>query len=120
MSDPEQEVQQSEVAANESAATESPAPESPDPPAPRSAGAPELALVKDVRLRLSVEVGATEMSVGDILRLESGAVVELDRDAGDPADVLVNGKRIGRAEVTVEDDRLAIRLVELLDDSSSG
>lgn len=72
-----------------------------------------FALVRDVRVRLTVEVGATQMAVGDVLALDPGAVVELDRNVGAPADVLINGKKIGTAEVTVEDERLAIRLLEL-------
>ena len=81
--------------------------------APQQALAPEFGLVRDVELRLTVEVGSTKMAVGEVMQLEAGTVVELDRNVGDPADLLVNGTVIGRAEVTVEDDRLAIRVVEL-------
>lgn len=104
MADPEQETQ---PGVGEGAST---------PPAP----APALGLVRDVTLRLTVEVGSTSMAVGEVMKLETGSVVELDRNVGDPADLLVNGKKIGRAEVTVEEERLAIRVVELIADDSKG
>ena len=78
----------------------------------------ELGLVRDVTLRLSVELGATTMAVGEVMELAAGSVIELDRDVGDPADLFVNGKRIGRAEVTVEEERLAVRVVELASEGS--
>lgn len=109
MADPEQDAG---AVAAESAAGQAGAPvESP---------VPELGLVRDVTLRLTVEVGSTSMAVGDVMGLEAGSVIELDRNVGDPADLLVNGKLIGRAEVTVEDERLAIRVVELMNGESKG
>ena len=113
------EPEHQEQAAAEAGA-EAPA-ESPSPtPAATETRAPELGVVRDVQLRLTVEVGATTMAVGQVMELEPGAVVELDRDVGDPADLLVNGKKIGRAEVTVEDERLAIRVVDLVSDDATG
>ncbi len=113
MAEPEQ---QEQAAVEEAASTSEPAEGTPS--APADAPAPDLGLVRDVKLRLTVEVGATTMAVGQVMELEPGAVVELDRDVGDPADLLVNGKKIGRAEVTVEEERLAIRVIELISDDA--
>lgn len=72
-----------------------------------------LDFVLDVPLRVTVEIGSTRMLVAEVLQLDKGSVVELDRLAGEPADVLVNGKLVGRGEVTMVEDRLAIRLLEI-------
>jgi flagellar motor switch protein FliN/FliY len=82
--------------------------------APAAAAPPGLAFVADVPLRITVQLGQTRMRVRDVLALERGSVVELDRAVGDPADVLVNGRVVARADLTVVDDRLAIRIVEVL------
>ncbi len=110
----EQDVAEAGVGAPADASASAPAPAAVEPPPP------ELGVVRDVQLRLTVEVGATTMAVGQVMELEPGAVVELDRDVGDPADLLVNGKKIGRAEVTVEDERLAIRVIDLVSDDTTG
>ncbi len=73
-----------------------------------------LDLVIDVPLRVTVELGSTRMLVREVLRLDKGSVIDLDRAAGEPADVLVNGRLLARGEVTVENDRLAVRIVEML------
>jgi flagellar motor switch protein FliN/FliY len=73
-----------------------------------------LDLVSDVPLRLTVEVGSARMLVREVLQLGKGAVIELDRNQGDPSDVLVNGRLLARGEVTVVDDRLAVRIVEVI------
>lgn len=73
-----------------------------------------LDLVIDVPLRVTVEVGSASMLVREVLQFSRGSVIELDRAAGEPADVLVNGRLLARGEVTVEDDRLAVRIVEML------
>ncbi len=73
-----------------------------------------LDLVIDVPLRVTVEVGSASMLVREVLQFSKGSVIELDRAAGQPADVLVNGRLLARGEVTVEDDRLAVRIVEML------
>jgi flagellar motor switch protein FliN/FliY len=85
-----------------------------------SPGAPEtppqsgLDFVLDVPLRVTVEVGGARMLVRDVLQLAKGSVVELDRMSGEPADVLVNGRLVARGEITVEDERLAVRLLEVV------
>jgi flagellar motor switch protein FliN/FliY len=72
-----------------------------------------LDFVLDVPLRVTVEIGSTRMLVAEVLQLDKGSVVELDRLAGEPADVLVNGRLVGRGEVTMVEDRLAVRLLEI-------
>ncbi len=78
-----------------------------------------LGVVSDVPLRVTVEVGSTKMLVRDVLQFAKGSVIDLDRASGEPADVLVNGRLLAKGEVTVEDDRLAVRIVEMLIDPPS-
>ncbi len=68
----------------------------------------------DVPLVVAVELGRTERQIREILNLVPGSVLDLDRLAGDPLDVMVNGRRIARAEVLVLDERFAIRITEIL------
>ena len=83
----------------------------PSQPVTRSAAS--LDLVMDIPVRISMEVGSAELSVRDLLNLSQGAVVELDRLAGEPLDVLVNGSLIAKGEVVVVNEQLGIRLTEL-------
>jgi flagellar motor switch protein FliN/FliY len=73
-----------------------------------------LDLLNDVEMAVTVELGRTRMLVRDLLSLAPGAVVELDRAAGSPVDVLVNGKLIARGEVVVIDDDFGIRISEII------
>ncbi|RMF95370.1 MAG: flagellar motor switch protein FliN [Gammaproteobacteria bacterium] len=75
---------------------------------------PNLDLILDVPVTLSLEVGRTEMSVGKLLRLTQGAVVELDRNAGEPLDVMVNGALVAHGEIVVINDKFGIRLVDVV------
>jgi len=70
--------------------------------------------VIDVPLRLTVQIGSARMLVRDVLQLGRGSVIPLDRKSGDPADILVNGKLIARGEVAIVDDRMAVRVTELV------
>jgi len=85
---------------------------------PKAAGAGgqemNLNLILDVAVTLALEVGRTRMSVRDLLQLAPGAVVELDRLAGEPLDVLVNGVRIARGEVVVVNEKFGIRLTDVV------
>ena len=81
---------------------------------PSSAPARSLDLLHDVEMAVTVELGRTRMAVRDLLSLAPGAVVELDRAAGSPVDVLVNGKLIARGEVVVIDDDFGIRISEII------
>jgi flagellar motor switch protein FliN/FliY len=73
-----------------------------------------LNLILDVAVTLALEVGRARMSVRDLLQLTPGAVVELDRLAGEPLDVLVNGVRVARGEVVVVNEKFGIRLTEVV------
>ncbi len=77
------------------------------------AGRTGLDFVMDVPLRVTVEIGTAQMLVGEVLQLGRGSVVELDRMAGEPADVLVNGRAVARGEITLVDDRLAVRILDV-------
>ena len=66
-------------------------------------------------MELSVEIGRTHMTVGETLDLRVGSVVTLERLAGEPADLLVNGTPIARGEVVVIDEQYGLRITEILD-----
>lgn len=74
----------------------------------------DLDLLADVDLVVTVELGRVALKVRDLLRLTEGSVVELDRAAGAPVDVLVNGSLVARGDVVVVDDELGVRITELL------
>lgn len=73
-----------------------------------------LELLDDVDLNVKIELGRTEMYVEDVLRLSVGSVVELDKLAGDPVDIYVNERLIGRGEVLVLNDSFCVRVNEIL------
>jgi flagellar motor switch protein FliN/FliY len=73
-----------------------------------------LNLLRDVEMTLSVEIGRARMTVRDLLALSPGTVVELDRAAGAPADLLVNGRLIARGEVVVVDEDFGLRITEIV------
>lgn len=79
------------------------------------AGKPNLDLVKDIQVTLTVELGRTEMVIQDILELTPGKVIELDRLAGEPLDILVNGTLLARGEVVVVDENFGVRLTSIVD-----
>jgi flagellar motor switch protein FliN/FliY len=84
-------------------------------PGPAAAGAAApIGRLRDVPVELAVEVGRTRLTIGDALALAPGAIIPLDRAAGEPVDVLVNGRRIARGEVVVVDDELGVRLTEVV------
>lgn len=73
-----------------------------------------MALLSDVELDLRIELGRTRMRLEDVLRLRGGAVVALDKLAGDPVDIFVNGRLIARGEVLVMNENFCVRVTELL------
>lgn len=73
-----------------------------------------LAALGGVPVRISVEVGSVSMRLADLLALEEGSVVELDRQAGDPLDVLANGTLLARGEIVAVDGRYGIRIVDVV------
>ena len=92
---------------------ELPAFERPAPDHPLAAGA-DLGRLSDVPVELAVEIGRTRMTVGATLELRPGSIVVLDRVAGEPVDLLVNGTPIARGEVVVIDEEFALRVTEVL------
>jgi flagellar motor switch protein FliN/FliY len=77
-------------------------------------------LLHDVEMGVTAELGRRRMSVRDLLSLTPGAVIELDRAAGSPVDVLVNGTLIARGEVVVIDEEFGIRISEIVAPDPSG
>lgn len=71
-------------------------------------------LLADVNLHVKIELGRTRMLVEDVLRLNEGSVVELDKLAGDPVDVYVNDRRVARGEVLVLNDNFCVRIHEII------
>lgn len=73
-----------------------------------------LDLLLNVALGVSAELGRCTMRVSDVLKLGKGSLVELDRLAGAPIDVLVNGRLVARGDVVAVDDRFGVRLTEIV------
>jgi len=74
-----------------------------------------LGRISDVEMALTVQIGRTRMAVRDVLAIEPGAVIELDRAAGSPADILLNGRLIAHGEIVVVDQDYAVRVTHILD-----
>ena len=73
-----------------------------------------LQLLMDVPLQISVEIGSTKKKIKDILEFSQGTIIELERQAGAPVDVMVNGNLIARGDVVVIDDNFAVRITEIV------
>ena len=73
-----------------------------------------LDVILDIPVTLSMEIGRTRVSIQDLLQLARGSVVELDRMAGEPLDVLVNGTLVARGEVVVVNDKFGVRLSDVI------
>ena len=73
-----------------------------------------IELLMDVALEVSVELGRSHMSIGEILALRTGSVIDLDKLAGEPVDVSVNGTLIARGEVVVVDEKFGVRITEVV------
>ncbi len=73
-----------------------------------------VSLLSDVELNVTIELGRTEMLVEDVLKLQAGSVVELDKLAGDPVDVYVNERLVARGEVLVLNDSFCVRVSEIV------
>ena len=76
-----------------------------------------LELLLDVPLDLSVELGRTRMSIQDLLNLSPGSVVELDKIAGEPLDILINDRLIARGEAVVVNDKFGVRITDIVSPS---
>lgn len=73
-----------------------------------------IELLMDVTLRVTVELGRTRMKLSQILELQHGSVVELDRLAGDPVDIFVNDRMVAHGEVVVVDDKFGVRITSMV------
>ena len=76
-------------------------------------GIDNLKVLENIEVKLTVEVGSTELKIRDLLRLNEGSVVELERLAGDPLDILANGVKIAKGEVVMVGERFGIRFTEV-------
>jgi flagellar motor switch protein FliN/FliY len=74
----------------------------------------QIDLLLDISLQVTVELGRARMKIAEILGLRNGSVIELDRLAGEPADILVNGTLIARGEVVVVDEKFGVRVIEVV------
>jgi len=86
-----------------------------DVPGAEKTGAENLKVLENIEVELTVEVGRSEITIRDLLRLNEGSVIELDRLAGDPLDILVNGTKIARGEVVMIGERFGVRFGEIVD-----
>jgi flagellar motor switch protein FliN/FliY len=73
-----------------------------------------LSLLMDIPLEISVELGRVKMLVKDVVELGTGSIIEIDKAAGEPVDVMVNGRLVARGEVVVIEDNFGVRLTEIL------
>ena len=81
----------------------------------KTVGIENLKVLENIDVELTVEVGRTEITIRDLLRLNEGSVVELDRLAGDPLDILVNNTKIAKGEVVMIGERFGIRFGEIVE-----
>ncbi len=77
-------------------------------------GQAALAMLRDVNLKVKVELGRTMMYVEDVLRLNENSIIELDKLAGDPVDIFVNDRPVARGEVLVVNDNFCVRVSEII------
>lgn len=83
------------------------------------AGGNSIDLLMDVDLEVKIELGRAEMAIEDILKLKKGSVVELDKLAGDPVDILVNDRLVAKGEILVVNDNFCVRIAEISDPEAS-
>ena len=108
-------VQTAPAAAEAPAATATaPAAFSPLPGNGQAGDLSQIDLLLDISLQVTVELGRARMKIAEILGLRNGSVIELDRLAGEPADILVNGTLIARGEVVVVDEKFGVRVIEVV------
>lgn len=81
---------------------------------PAAARPRDLDLLGDVDMEVTVQLGAIRMSVRDLLALQQGSVIELDRAAGAAVDILVNGRLLAKGDVVVIDEELGVRITEIM------
>jgi flagellar motor switch protein FliN/FliY len=86
-----------------------------DVPEPDRAGIENLRVLENIEVQMTVEVGRAKITIRDLLRLNEGSVIELDRLAGDPLDILINGTMIAKGEVVMVGERFGIRFGEIVE-----
>ncbi|MFK7864430.1 MAG: flagellar motor switch protein FliN [Pseudohongiellaceae bacterium] len=99
------------------AAMEGESSESPSPASEGDTTSPDMDVILDIPVQLAMEVGSTSISIRNLLQLNQGSVIELDRLAGEPLDVLVNGTLIAHGEVVVVNDKFGIRMTDVISPS---
>ncbi len=87
-------------------------PSSPPPASPRRQ--PTLELLRDVEVEITLEIGRKRMRIGDLMKLGAGQTLELDKAAGEPLEMMVNGRLIGRGEAVVVGDHYALSITEIV------
>jgi flagellar motor switch protein FliN len=80
----------------------------------------KLGMLMDVNLQITVELGRTRLTVKEVLELQKGSVIELNRTAGEPVDIYVNEHLLARGEVVVVDDKFGVRITEILGKGNPG
>mgnify|MGYP003300350628 CR=1 FL=1 len=86
-----------------------------EPANEKKPGKENLRVLENIDVALTVEVGGAEIKIKELLRLGEGSVVELDRLAGDPLDILANGTMIAKGEVVMVGERYGVRFTEIVD-----
>lgn len=81
---------------------------------PQDADAEKMELILDIPVVVTVEIGRTKMTIRNLLQLNQGGIVALDRLAGEPLDVLVNGTLVAHGEVVVVNDKFGVRLTDIV------
>lgn len=81
---------------------------------PGGEGSPDLEVILDIPVTISMEVGSTDITIRNLLQLNQGSVIELDRLAGEPLNVLVNGTLIAHGEVVVVNEKFGIRMTDVI------
>ncbi len=82
--------------------------------APASGGGDNLDLILDIPLRVTVELGRSRMVVSELLNLGQGSVIELNKLAGEPMEILVNDKLVARGEAVVVNEKFGVRLTDII------
>ncbi len=85
-----------------------------DSSAPEGVDPKRVTMLGNVKLRLKVQLGRTRMLVEEVLKLDAGSIVELDKLAGDPVDIYVNDRHVARGEVLVVNDNFCVRVNEII------
>ncbi len=78
-------------------------------------GTENLRVLENIDVQMTVEVGRSEITIRDLLRLSEGSILELDRLAGDPLDILISGTKIAKGEVVMVGERFGIRFGEIIE-----